>query len=115
MALWYDDDGDTTPGLCKSYSHAEGDDEREARQRTCDCVDEHAPGFMCGCICHAPRKLDIAQLGTLFEYGGTVRFNAVRWICGDCAEDDHSACDGLRANGESCECRRCADAAAGGA
>jgi hypothetical protein len=115
--LW--DDDDDAPSRARDYgSHPYGydddDDERELMQRTCDCIAEHRPGLVCGCVCH-PRKPDAQQRGVLFDSDGTMHVDGVRWICADCYVGDHDACDGLRANGEPCECRKCGDAAEGGA
>jgi hypothetical protein len=96
------------------YSYDEDDDEREAMQRECDCVAEHEVRRLmpCMCDCH-PRKPDVAQRGPMFNGEGVFIAIGTRWVCADCYDNNHNACDGLRANGEPCECRRCADAARG--
>lgn len=106
--LW-DDDADE-PGTAHGYNYDAEDDERELMQRTCDCIDEHAPGFTCTCVCH-PRRPDMFQRGPTFDSAGTFQSSGTIWVCADCYAGDHSLCTGLRANGELCECRRCGDAA----
>jgi len=103
--LW-DDDADE-PGTAHGYNY-DDDDERELMQRTCDCIVEHKAGHVCQCVCHPPALV-------AFKVGDPAQPWALRLVCGSCYVSLHQACNGRRANKESCECKRCGDDAENGA